>query len=300
MRQLKLLFLALAALAAMGIRVLPGARGARQRVLSLNYEVMESLSLGFDTQLIGCAAVISAGTYFDTQELEAPSTAAMEERESSLERVLELKKEEDEAKEGKVDIYRDTVLRYAGYLNEVGEAFRPLVPGPLVILSYVLAISYVLADAISKGKETTDDPRNAGISGCGLAAVTDTLAFQFIASIIIPGTIINRWVSLVGYLTFVSIDVSGKISSALGVAHDAVMANVGGVDITCDSIATSAPTAMGLALIPFIVAPIDALTEKFLDEVVRPQLVKQFPDCTLNFAENDFDACGRESSVLKL
>ena len=34
------------------------------------------------------------------------------------------------------DIYRDSPLRYAGYLNECGEAFRPIVPGYIVILSY--------------------------------------------------------------------------------------------------------------------------------------------------------------------
>ena len=35
-----------------------------------------------------------------------------------------------EAEEGEeVDIYRDTALRYAGYANEVGEAFAPLTPG---------------------------------------------------------------------------------------------------------------------------------------------------------------------------
>ena len=34
--------------------------------------------------------------------------------------------------EGEVDIYRDSPLRYLGYANECGEAFRPLVPVELV------------------------------------------------------------------------------------------------------------------------------------------------------------------------
>uniref|UniRef100_A0A2K5L0C8 Mitochondrial fission process protein 1 n=1 Tax=Cercocebus atys TaxID=9531 RepID=A0A2K5L0C8_CERAT len=39
------------------------------------------------------------------------------------------------------------------YANEVGEAFRSLVPAAVVWLSYGVASSYVLADAIDKGKK---------------------------------------------------------------------------------------------------------------------------------------------------
>ncbi|EOD06449.1 hypothetical protein EMIHUDRAFT_249897 [Emiliania huxleyi CCMP1516] len=39
------------------------------------------------------------------------------------------------AEDGAVDIYRDSPLRYCGYLNEVGEAFRPLIPVEIVYLS---------------------------------------------------------------------------------------------------------------------------------------------------------------------
>lgn len=40
-----------------------------------------------------------------------------------------------------------------GYANEVGEAFRSLVPPAVVWLSYGVSSSYVLADAIDKGKK---------------------------------------------------------------------------------------------------------------------------------------------------
>ncbi|ESO97543.1 hypothetical protein LOTGIDRAFT_60346, partial [Lottia gigantea] len=49
------------------------------------------------------------------------------------------------------DVFRDTWVRYLGYSNEVGEAFRSLVNVKLVYLSYGLASSYVLADSIHKG-----------------------------------------------------------------------------------------------------------------------------------------------------
>ncbi|XP_045145560.1 mitochondrial fission process protein 1 isoform X2 [Echinops telfairi] len=51
------------------------------------------------------------------------------------------------------DLYRDTWVRYLGYANEVGEAFRSLVPAAVVWLSYGVASSYVLADAVDKGKK---------------------------------------------------------------------------------------------------------------------------------------------------
>lgn len=48
---------------------------------------------------------------------------------------------------------RLTCLFPPGYANEVGEAFRSLVPTAVVWLSYGVSGSYVLADAIDKGKK---------------------------------------------------------------------------------------------------------------------------------------------------
>ncbi|KAK3250780.1 hypothetical protein CYMTET_39856 [Cymbomonas tetramitiformis] len=50
-----------------------------------------------------------------------------------------------------VDLYRDTLLRYLGYSNECGEAFRPLVGNFWANMTYIIAVSYVLADAVDKG-----------------------------------------------------------------------------------------------------------------------------------------------------
>ena len=41
----------------------------------------------------------------------------------------------------------------AGYANEVGEAFRALVPPSVVWASYAVATVYVSADAVDKGKK---------------------------------------------------------------------------------------------------------------------------------------------------
>uniref|UniRef100_A0A4X2JNV9 Mitochondrial fission process protein 1 n=1 Tax=Vombatus ursinus TaxID=29139 RepID=A0A4X2JNV9_VOMUR len=52
------------------------------------------------------------------------------------------------------DLYRGTWVRYLGYANEVGEAFRAIVPTSVVWQSYGVASSYVVADAVDKGKKT--------------------------------------------------------------------------------------------------------------------------------------------------
>ncbi|TNM92004.1 hypothetical protein fugu_019016 [Takifugu bimaculatus] len=67
-----------------------------------------------------------------------------------------------------VDIYRDTWVRFLGYANEVGEAFRALVPA---------------------------HGDNPGKSGRVAVAVVDTFVWQALASVIIPGFTINRWMT---------------------------------------------------------------------------------------------------------
>lgn len=69
-----------------------------------------------------------------------------------------------------IDIYRQTPIRFLGkflhvllcgfikflgYANEVGEAFRSIVPLSVVRLSYVISIGYVIADAFDKSKKAS-------------------------------------------------------------------------------------------------------------------------------------------------
>ncbi|KHN71649.1 Mitochondrial fission process protein 1 [Toxocara canis] len=53
-----------------------------------------------------------------------------------------------------IDVYRDTPIRLLGYANEVGEAFRALVPVNLVRFSYVVAFGYVCADTADKSRKS--------------------------------------------------------------------------------------------------------------------------------------------------
>jgi len=145
-----------------------------------------------------------------------------------------------------VDIYRDTPLRLLGYANEVGEAFRALVSVKFVIGTYGVASAYVLADTYdkaSKAKKQLGDQEGA-MSKVGIAAF-DTLVWQALASVIIPGFTINRICA-------------GSLLSLAKVAPK--------VPLTTRKWIT---TAVGLGVIPFIVHPIDSLVHFGMDNTTR-------------------------------
>lgn len=78
-----------------------------------------------------------------------------------------------------------------GYANEVGESFRALVHKFWVQASYGVAIIYVLADTTDKtikenNKEKAKEKYN---SGRVVAAAADTVVWQGLASVIVPGII---------------------------------------------------------------------------------------------------------------
>jgi len=49
-----------------------------------------------------------------------------------------------------IEIYEFNCYGFAGYSNEIGESFRPLVPKSLVAASYGMAIGYVCTDTFDK------------------------------------------------------------------------------------------------------------------------------------------------------
>jgi len=160
------------------------------------------------------------------------------------------------------DLYRDTFVRYAGYANEVGESFKNIVSRTSYKASYAVAIAYVLADAADKGMKaeaiaaslptTSEQQQNpnsqAGAKNPQIEAVkasVDTLVWQSLASVVIPGFTINRIVWLAKKLTD---SVDGKLPAPAR---------------------KWAPTLIGLSFIPFIVHPIDEGVTKLLDLTIR-------------------------------
>ncbi len=140
---------------------------------------------------------------------------------------------EVEAELARIDIYRHTPIRLlgsrlprgmhvpvglAGYANEVGEAFRSLVPVNVVRFSYVISTAYVCADTFDKSQRTyrvrdlildsesqlffLQLPFSSSTERRKQVALTaaDTLIWQGFASVIVPGITINRLCALSLYL----------------------------------------------------------------------------------------------------
>ncbi|XP_045468879.1 mitochondrial fission process protein 1 [Harmonia axyridis] len=143
------------------------------------------------------------------------------------------------------DIYKDTPLRLLGYANEVGESFRAIIGRKWVNFSYGIATLYVFADTMDKTWKSYE--KNKENAKC-LQKVTikgvDTLTWQMLASVIVPGYTINRICAISTYL----IKKSNKVSNR-----------------ACRIIV---PT-IALASIPFIISPIDHATDYLLDNSLR-------------------------------
>eukprot|EP00735_Rhodelphis_limneticus_P003957 TRINITY_DN15500_c0_g1::TRINITY_DN15500_c0_g1_i1::g.30575::m.30575 TRINITY_DN15500_c0_g1::TRINITY_DN15500_c0_g1_i1::g.30575 ORF type:complete len:210 (+),score=-1.60,sp/Q8T3C8/MTFP1_CAEEL/46.84/1e-34,MTP18/PF10558.4/1.2e-34 TRINITY_DN15500_c0_g1_i1:84-632(+) len=162
---------------------------------------------------------------------------------------LEMKKSKE------FDVLRDSPLRYLGYANEVGESFRPLVPKFLVNFSYLVAFGYVGADAYIKTRKAYNEHKTGKVS-VDVARLNaaeqfvDVTLWQTLASVVIPGYLINRTVWL-----------------TQKVLHSRVLrGHVGAMGMM------QIPTLVGLGAIPFIVHPIDEAVEASMHHYVRPYI----------------------------
>jgi len=139
-----------------------------------------------------------------------------------------------------VDIWRDTLLRYCGYANEVGESFRHVAPA-LYYPSYGVAIAYVLGDVQDKARKTYAIEKKLTLS-TAISSV-DCFAWQMLASVMVPGFTIGMTVNATSTLLKKTIKNTKIIRWA--------------------------PVAVGLGLIPFIVHPIDHGVTVAMDSTVR-------------------------------
>eukprot|EP00965_Chrysotila_dentata_P120518 3985495-Pleurochrysis_carterae.AAC.3 len=130
-----------------------------------------------------------------------------------------------------IDCMRQGAVRYLGYANEVGEAFKPLVHHRVVTASYVVAGAYVTTDAAWRAAHTTEaSPRSP------LVEAVDTFAWQSLASVMTPGAVINRLVWA-----------TGKVAPS----------------------GSKLPTVVGLAAIPLIIRPIDHGVDLLFNKTIR-------------------------------
>ncbi|XP_014770858.1 mitochondrial fission process protein 1 [Octopus bimaculoides] len=146
------------------------------------------------------------------------------------------------------DLYRDTYVRYLGYANEVGEAFRALVHVNVVRFSYVVACSYVIADANHKGQIAAKKSDESNVTKNRMIAMADTVVWQGLASVAIPGFTINRLCAGTNYML--------KKTASLPVG-----------------IRRWTTTFVGLGCIPFIVKPIDHSVDFMMNNSLRKMYV---------------------------
>jgi fission process protein 1 len=104
--------------------------------------------------------------------------------------------------ETEYDIFKDSVLRYLGYSNEIGEAFRPIISTKIVTYSYLLEFVYFISDTVHKGHKAYIDNKNKeDVMRHISKASIYTMVWQCFASVILPAFTINRIVKLFGYLS---------------------------------------------------------------------------------------------------
>eukprot|EP01059_Diplonema_ambulator_P012759 TRINITY_DN23223_c0_g1_i1.p3 TRINITY_DN23223_c0_g1~~TRINITY_DN23223_c0_g1_i1.p3 ORF type:complete len:164 (+),score=54.97 TRINITY_DN23223_c0_g1_i1:36-494(+) len=140
------------------------------------------------------------------------------------------------------DWWRDSNVRYLGYANEFGEAFRPLIPKQAVWASYAVAIGYAAGDAVDKTQlemaKSGDTKRSLVIGGC--AAV-----WQFLASVTLPAFAVHKQVDLT--------------TQVLSTRAPPAVARFG-------------PTFSGLAVIPFLPYILDPPITMAVDSLERALL----------------------------
>ncbi|XP_068748537.1 mitochondrial fission process protein 1-like [Montipora capricornis] len=147
-----------------------------------------------------------------------------------------------------VDIYRDTPLRYLGYANEFGEAFRSHIPRLIYFGSYAVASTYCLADSIDKGRRCYQQSShlNSYLQKRKAAeTAVEAAIWQGLASVIIPGFTINR------------ICAASRFTLRRFVhrmPHGAQM---------------WVTTVIGLSAIPIIIKPIDRLVDHVMDGLIE-------------------------------
>lgn len=151
-------------------------------------------------------------------------------------------KEDDSSKE--YNVFRDSIVRYVGYANEVGESFRPLIPVTFVLSSYFISASYVFCDVANQGHNAylnrdVHDP-NYGVKIAKETA--KSFIWQVLATELLPGAIIFTSVQIAQRYVF-----RGRFGKGL--------------------LGTWGPTAVGLSIIPFLPYTVDPFVDRYIFKV---------------------------------
>ena len=127
----------------------------------------------------------------------------------------------------------------AAYASEVGESFRPVIHKRLIRTLYAISIGYVVVDVAGRSFCVADQGREKMSY-----FIFDTLLWHSLASLILPAVLIHKIVKFSKY----------GVSKITG--NKKALAWI--------------PAVLALGSVPFIIHPIDLVTDYSLDNVVRP------------------------------
>ena len=152
-----------------------------------------------------------------------------------------------------------TLARPLAYTSEVGEAFRPIIPRAIVNTAYAISIGYVLADTAfhtrsvykklyndMKYQHLNNDERSKQLA---INCVDKTVWHTF-ASMVLPALTVHTVVKFSG--KSYSYGASKFIPHVINAAKYARVGSVG----------------TGLLIIPFIIHPLDHLTDYVMDNTL--------------------------------
>ena len=184
------------------------------------------------------------------------------------------KKADKKAGKKEKDLYIDTSVRKLGYLDEIGEALRPVLSiskNPLVRklpnFAYIPATAYVIADVADKYKKGED---GTGKKPSVKMAIREG-AFQSIASIIAPMMIVKGTNSAMGRL-FKSADKKG-ITASLAKKMSNVSSKsklLGKLTKNVSLPLKIASAAVSLLVLSKLIKPVDWACKKLFNNVVDP------------------------------
>lgn len=160
-----------------------------------------------------------------------------------LKPVVKLKRKVKSFAVKNVDPYRETSLRYMGYANDLGESFTQYLPDWGVPASYCVSASYVFFDTIDKGQKAYENSKKEDRFKETFRASAETLAWQLMASILWPGSLIRI--------------ITNMSATFLHMNH-----------LDENNFSHFLPTFCGIAAIPHIVKPIDETVDKIVKKSV--------------------------------
>lgn len=136
---------------------------------------------------------------------------------------------------------RQSPWRYLGYLNEVGESFRPLIPSKVVLSTYIISGGYVFTDSLLIGLKSYNAEKDNSVSYERKKRFATSFAkcfiWQILATELIPGFLVY-WIVRITKRNYLLQILKNR------------------------SLALWLPTFLGLSFIPIFPYTIDPLVDK--------------------------------------